>query len=281
MRCCAPVPISSVIDDNGGRMSTTLEPREVEKPFWKRWLRMTWQLLVRSPLRFGILIALLGALDASAVNLAHGHAVPKIWVARLGMLLLPALFAIVSAIARGADDAAQTWRVLRAFVQGQFWVKAFVAGAALVAFNWVTLYAAALFSDASEKALYSQESGALLTSFAAQTLLLNWVLGICYAPLMVFWPELSFSEIRKLSQSASKVNDWAHIGYFLCTVILAGFPLTLIPSYGMTEAALLVFLGILSYVAYRDIFERRDENLPVTAASTANRALPRNAHAEG
>jgi hypothetical protein len=42
-----------------------------------------------------------------------------------------------------------------------------------------------------------------------------------------------------------------------------------IPSYGMTEAALLVFMGVLSYVAYRDIFERRDENFPAKAAIRA------------
>ncbi len=35
-----------------------------------------------------------------------------------------------------------------------------------------------------------------------------------------------------------------------------------IPAYGMTTAAFLVFFGVLNYVAYRDIFERRGENLP-------------------
>jgi hypothetical protein len=30
----------------------------------------------------------------------------------------------------------------------------------------------------------------------------------------------------------------------------------------MTTAAFLVFFGVLNYVAYRDMFERRDENLP-------------------
>ena len=250
-------------------MSAVLEPREVERPFWKRWLRMSWQLLARSPIRFGLLIALLGWIDTSAVNLAYGHVIPKLWVSRLGMMLLPALFALISAAARGADDHQQTWIVLRALLRLQFWVKAVVAGASLLAFEWVTRHALLRFPDPSVKAVYSHEPGALLTSFAAQTFLLVWVLGICYAPLMVFWPELSFQETRKLSQSASGMNNPSHIIYLICGVMLVGFPLTLIPAYGMTEAATLVFVGILSYVAYRDIFERRDENLPASVTRTA------------
>ncbi len=254
-------------------MSATLEPREVERPFWKRWLKMSWQLLARSPVRFGLLVALLGWVDTTAVNLSYGHVIPRIWIARLGMMLLPVLFALISAAARGADDPRQTWTVLRALLRLQFWVKAFVAGAALVAFEWVTHHALLFVPDPAAKAVYSQESGALLSSFGAQTCLLVWVLGICYAPLMVFWPELSFQEARKLSQSASDMNNPSHILLLICAVMLVGFPLTLIPSYGMTEAAMLVFMGILGYVAYRDIFERRDENLPAIASAGAVLAI--------
>lgn len=248
-------------------MSATLEPRQVEKQFWKRWLRMSWQLLVRSPVRFGVVVALLGAVDTCAVNLAYGFVIPRLWVERLGMLLLPALFAIVCGVARGADEAGQPWGVLREFVHLRFWVKSLVAGAALVVFDWVVFHALLFSPDPSAHALYSQKPGALLTSFLSKAILVNWVLGICYAPLTVFWPELSFVETQKLSQSASSVNNTWLIARFIIAVMLAGIPLTLIPSYGITEAALLVFLGILSYVAYRDIFERRDENLPVKVAA--------------
>jgi hypothetical protein len=249
-------------------MTATLEPREVEKPLWKRWLRMSWQLFVRSPVRFGILVALLGWADTSAVNHSHGFVIPRIWVARLGMLLLPALFAIVSAVARGADDVGQTWVVLRVFVHLRFWVKALVAGAALVAFEWLVFHALLFVPDPFAKTMYSQKPGALLASFAAQTIFINWVLGICYAPLMVFWSELSFTETRKLSLSAAKVNNnKLQITNLIVVLVLVSIPLELIPSYGMTEAAMLVFIGILSYVAYRDIFERRDENFPAKVAT--------------
>ncbi len=250
-------------------MSAVLEPREVEKPFWKRWLRMSWQLLARSPVRFGILIALLGWADTAAVNISYGIVIPRIWVERLGMLLLPAFFAVVCAVARGADDARHTWSALRGFADWRFWAKALAGGLALVLFEWVVFHALLLVPDPSAKAVYSHESGALLTSFASKTILVNWVLGLCYAPLIVFCPELAFVEAQKLARSAATVNDRSKFTYLTCAVMLVGLPLTLIPSYGMTEAAVLVFMGILSYVAYRDIFERRDENLPAQVATPA------------
>jgi hypothetical protein len=264
-------------------MSAILEPREVEKPFWKRWLRMSWQLFIRSPIRFGILIAALGWGDTSAVNFSPGFIIPKIWTERLGMLLLPALFAIICGVARGADDDRQTWSVLRKLIDFRFWGKALVGGLAVALFQWVVewivFHTLLLFPDPSANEHYSHESGALLTTIASKVFLVNWVLGICYAPLSVFWPELSFVETRKLSQSAATVNDKGRITYLLCGVVLSGFPLTLIPSYGMTEAALLVFLGILSYVAYRDIFERRDENLPATGSTRTAVPAPFNVRA--
>jgi len=55
-------------------------------------------------------------------------------------------------------------------------------------------------------------------------------------------------------------------------MLFIAVPLSLIPSYGMTEAAWLVFMGILNYVAYRDIFERRDQNLPATARAALGAA---------
>jgi hypothetical protein len=40
-----------------------------------------------------------------------------------------------------------------------------------------------------------------------------------------------------------------------------------VPFYGMTLAAWIVFIGVLNYVAYRDIFQRRSANLPQTIAA--------------
>src|ERR1700722_18634552 len=155
-------------------MSTVLEPREVDKPFWKRWLRMTWQLFVRSPVRFGILIALLGWLDTSTVKVTDGFVIPKIWIRYSGMLLLPLLFAFISAVARGADDAAQTWKTFYVFARVRIWVNALGAGAALVALDVVIIYIMEGFLGSfSTYDKYSHSPGALLTSFAAQTTLVS------------------------------------------------------------------------------------------------------------
>ncbi len=72
-------------------------------------------LFLRSPIRFGILIALLGSLDTTAVHLAQGYVVEKIWVDRLGTLALPLLWVLVSALARGADDRRVSMEALSNF----------------------------------------------------------------------------------------------------------------------------------------------------------------------
>ncbi len=242
----------------------------MEKPFAKRWLRTTLQLFVRSPIRFSILIALLGWLDASTVKMTDGFVIPKIWIMRLGMLLLPLLFAFISAVARGADDAAQTWKTFRVFAGARIWLGTLGAGAALVAFQFVITYVVEGFLGSfSTYQKYSHTPGALLESFAGQAFMVSQFVGLCYAPLLVFWPELSPKEARRLSHTAMDVNNPRQMLNVVLIMLCIAVPATLIPSYGMTAAAWLVFMGILNYVAYRDIFERRDENLPKKAPAAA------------
>src|ERR1700733_2242542 len=178
-------------------MGAFLEPREVAKPFAKRWLRTTLQLFVRSPIRFSILVALLGWLDASTVKITDGFVIPKIWIQRAGMLLLPLLFTVISAVARGADDTAQTWKTFYVFGRVRIWVGALGAGAALVAFQIVVVYIMEAFLGSfGDYQKYSHSPGDVVTSFAAQTMLVSQALGLCYAPLLVFWPDLSPKEAR-------------------------------------------------------------------------------------
>jgi hypothetical protein len=247
-----------------------MEPRQVEKPFVKRWLRMTWQLFLRSPLRFGILIALFGWVDYSAVKVADGLVFPRIWLTRSGMLLLPLLWVVVGAVAKGADDSGQTWTALRELTQVRLWKKALIPGALLIAWGLaVFLILEAFFGTPASPQVQAplREPGMLLQTVAAQSWLIASVFGICYAPLLVSWPQLSFKETEKLSRSASAINGSSQINWLIVGVLGVGAPLELLPTYGLGDAALIVFMGTLNYVAYRDIFERRDENLPVMVAS--------------
>jgi hypothetical protein len=247
-----------------------MEPRQVEKPFVKRWLRMTWQLFIRSPIRFGILIALFGWVDYSAVKVADGLVLPRIWVTRCGMLLLPLLWVLVGAVAKGADDNGQTWSALRELTQIRLWKKALIPGAVLIAWSvGVLIILEAFFgtpaSPQGQAPLH--EPGMLLQTVAAQSWVVASVFGICYAPLLVFWPQLSYKETEKLSRSASAINGSSQINWLIIGILCVGAPLVLLPTYGVGDVALIVFTGTLNYVAYRDIFERRDENLPVSVAS--------------
>jgi hypothetical protein len=149
-------------------MSLTLSPREVEKPFGVRWLRMTWQLVLRSPMRFSVVILILGGVDTVVVHLLEEARATRTLLTNLGM-------------------------------------GALAVGVGLVALNsavWL------LFSGAGKRD-YQMLPGRML--------------------------------------------------------VVAGVLQAFVPAYGMTMAAWLVFAGVLNYVAYRDIFERRSSPLPTPA----------------
>jgi hypothetical protein len=248
-------------------MSTLLEPREVERPFGLRWLKTALQLVVRCPLRFGLLVALLAWLDSSVQSLADGVVIRKLWVNWAALLVLPLLYTFVSAIARGADDSRQTWQAFRAFLGRRLWAGALGAGALMVATQAVVLWL--MQAEAYPASKYRNESGQFLASFEAQTCVVCMDLGLCFFPLLVLAPSLSASELRRLSRSAQAINGPKEFFRLLFIVVLPTAALNLVPSYGIGEAVWLVFMGTVSYVAYRDIFERRSGNVPM-----AEKAMP-------
>jgi hypothetical protein len=254
-----------------GTMSDCLEPREVEKPFIGRWLRVTLQLLVRSPIRFGVVIALLGCLDRAAVDAASGYVLDKEWVDRLGRVLLPIVWLLVSAIARGADDASQTWTALASFATRRVWKAAVIIGVELAVLSWVIAW---LFGGMGrllshpKPTGYLRQPGQFLDSIELSVTLFSVALGLCYFPLVLLWAEVSRKEALWLAKKASDINGRILIPCFIGVLAICADSLArVVPAYGMTTAFFLVFLGTLNYVAYRDIFERRSENLPRRVAS--------------
>jgi hypothetical protein len=251
-------------------VSTQLEPHEVDKPYLRRWLRDTAELFIRSPLRFGLLIAALGWLDTSAVNMT-GLVIEKQWVQRFGMVLLPVVWTAVSAVARGADDASQTWAAVRSLARRTVWSGALTVGAVIAGLNWIvswSLGGLVHLMVPARPAPYLHRPGELLESTGVNAVLVVAFVGLCYFPLLVLIPDISSSIARDLSSRASSLNDRVTMFLFVgTTALIADWLASVAPAYGMTMAATIVFLGVFNYVAYRDIFERRSGNLPKAAVS--------------
>jgi hypothetical protein len=245
-------------------MSATFEPREVEKPFRMRWLRMTLQLMLRSPVRFSIAILLLGCLDNSAVSLFAGVRVAGTWLTRLGMLMLPSVWVFIAALARGADNPSQTWKAFAGFARLKVWMGVLAIGAGLVALEWTVRL---LLGNPASRG-HQVNPGRFLEFTGAQAWMVYAAVDICFFPLLLFEPELSLREARQLSKNASNINGWRIISGLMAAMLAVAVIIQLsVPAYGMTSAAWIVFMGVLNYVAYRDIFERRSANWPAVVTA--------------
>jgi Kef-type K+ transport system membrane component KefB len=261
-------------------MNGTLEPREVDKPFARRWLRTTLLLLLRSPFRFGLLIALLGCLDTSAVNLAKGYVVQKLCVDRLGNVMLPLLWVLVSAVARGADDPRLTWQALAQLRRRRVWIGALVPGVGVALANSIIYVSLGASRHSSHSQSYLLNQGQLLDSVESSVMLISIIIGICYFPLLVFVPDVSALHAGYLSRKATDMNGWNVITLLILILVLGAIALSTLPSYGMTTAAFLVFIGALNYVAYREIFEGRlSPELPAQTPSRSSVPLAQTAGA--
>jgi hypothetical protein len=234
---------------------------------------------LRSPIRFSILIVALGCLDTTAVNLAQGYVVEKTWVDRLGTLALPFLWVLVSAVARGADDPRSSMDALSQLRRKPVWVGALGAGlitATLegiigLAFHGVRTGLLGL----PRSSPYLQNQGQFLDSIEASVLMITGFAGLCYFPLLVLAPDISPRDATQLSRKAEEMNGSIALILLIGALVLTAAALaSAMPAYGMTTAACLVFIGVLNYVAYRDIFERRSGNLPKQAAETKRAADP-------
>jgi hypothetical protein len=243
-------------------MSIPLQPRKVERPFLTRWLRTTFQLMFRSPLRFGMVIAVLGMVDTSVVTGAKGSVLEKEWIQYFGQVALPLLWVLVTAVSRGADDSRLTWTAFAHLLRKQVWLGAFGVGISVALLTWTINKMGALLVKA-DAGVELQRSGQVIESLAASVAILYVFVGLCYFPLLVLVPDASLGGAKNLSRQAADLNDWTTMFVVVTSVGLIADTLSaVIPAYGMTSAAILVFMGVLNYVAYRDIFEGRSDHHP-------------------
>lgn len=251
-------------------MSETLEPRIVDKPFARRWLVTTLALIGRAPLRFGCLIALLGLLDTGVEALFQGYSMSRVWGDRLGALALPLLWLLTAAVARGADKPSLTRESLISAFRRESLLRALRAGAlyaiAIHLFDsWHSAGSSGAAHHPGAAPVYLSVPGDFVDSVAANVAFFCMALGPCYFPLLAFVPG---AEAYLLSRRASRMNGDLLIDFLIAVLVLTGLGITsMVPLFGMTNAAFLVFMGVFNYVVYRDIFERRAQNAPLPALS--------------
>jgi hypothetical protein len=158
------------------------------------------------------------------------------------------------------------------------WFGELSTGATIVILQWLVklMFEGLVPAKARSPEVYLQHPGQFIESIAANVLITCIFVGLCYFPLLVLGPELSPRDARYLSKKASQINGELVTWIFVSIVAVgANAVASVAPAYGMTAAAFLVFLGVFNFVAYRDIFERRDANLPkAVAAAPLAQAAP-------
>jgi hypothetical protein len=232
----------------------------------------------RAPLRFGLLILVLGLLDSAVEALLAGYTPSERWSNSLGMLILPFFWLLVAAIARGADNPLEAREALvRAFRSealkrvGSFGLAYATAYLLLHAF-WDKPESAARHPG-SGAADYLSTPGHFIDSIAVYVGFYSIFRGLCYFPLMAWVPGVG-DHAPRLSRRANELNGTLLIDFLVIVLVVpAAWLAQALPAFGMTNAAFLVFMGTLNYIVYRDIFERRANNLPVTKAVSESLAI--------
>lgn len=241
-------------------MAANFEPRAVERPYLKRWLLAASQLMLRAPLRFGAICLVLILGDHYAQDWLKGITLKNYEVDRLSMLAMPVVWALVAALSRSVD-VGEFSRTFGGLLRSRVWLGALALGVFLIVCN-------ELVKVSTDMVLWSQTPGRILHTVAFATGPAYIWFGGCFLPLLVYQPSLSVRRAYRLSDRAFSLNHVKFLGLPLDGLLIinlcVGLALSVIPEVG---AVLWVVLsGVLNYIAYRDIFERRADNLPQKAA---------------
>ena len=201
----------------------TLEPRAVERPFHWRWLKAASLLMLKFPIRFGALIATLSFVDVTVAKHLQGYTLPKALYRWIGVAVLPVIWTLVATVAKGTEHPGKGWSSLLDFVRNRIWYRALLPG------------------------------------------LLYFAIGICLSTVfqdfsnddLELSPEFSGWKLHLLSHKATRLNDCLTFWVLLVSTSCIADVIEHFLSYGIAEAAGLVYSGVVGYVAYKDIFERQ------------------------
>lgn len=231
-------------------MSETLEPRKVERPFLGRWVVTALALLLRSPVSFGAAVALLAIFSLLGTGMVPARLIDAGWTLVAGSLLLPLFWVVLSLLARRSDRAVGRSELLQHASSRSVWGGGLLPGCLLASAGWLlhwTLWASPFVAN-------------FIGSYTWNCLLLIAPLGVCYFPLMALAPGLTVLEACQLSQKASRLNgEWIIVLFVAALSLTADAFARASPGGDIISAAILVFIAVFNYVAYRDIFERRTD----------------------
>lgn len=231
-------------------MSETLEPRKVEKPFLERWVLTTLALLLRSPVSFGAAVALVAISDLFCTEIVPTAFIDAGWTLVVGSLLLPSFWIFLSLLSRRSDRGFGRSELLQHAASRSVWGGGLLPGCLLAGAGWLLHWAlpgSRLLAD-------------FVGSYTWNCLLLIAPLGVCYFPLMALAPGLGVVDACQLSKKASRLNsEWVIVLFITALSLTADAFARAGPVGDIVSAAILVFIGVFNYVAYRDIFERRTD----------------------
>lgn len=231
-------------------MSETLEPRKVEKPFLGRWLMTALALLVRSPASFGAAVALLAISGLLGTEIVPARLIDAGWTLVVGSLLLPLFWVVLSLLSRRSDRAFGRSELQQHAASRSAWGGGLLPGCVLASAGWLLHWAL------SGSPVLADFIGSCTWNCA----LLVGPLGVCYFPLMALVPGLTVLDACQLSKKASRLNgEWMIVLFVVALSLTADGFARAGPVGDIVSAAIVVFIGVFNYVAYRDIFERRTD----------------------
>jgi hypothetical protein len=231
-------------------MSDTLEPRKVEKPFLGRWVLTTLALLVRSPVSFGAAIALVATADLLGTEMVPAPLLEAGWTLVVGSLLLPFFWVVLSLLSRRSDRNLARSELLQHAASRSVWGGGLLPGCLLASVGWLLHWALSGSPFLAD----------FIGSYTWNCLLLVAPLGVCYFPLIALASSLTIRDACQLSKNASRLNgEWVIVLFVAALSLTADGFARAGPAGDIVSAAILVFIGVFNYVAYRDIFERRTD----------------------
>jgi hypothetical protein len=199
---------------------------------------------------FGAAVALCAISGLLGTEIVPARLIDAGWTLVVGSLLLPLFWIVLSLLSRRSDRAFGRSELLQHAACRNAWGGGLLPGCLLASVGWLLHWALS----------GSPVMADFIGSYIWNCVLLVAPLGVCYFPLMALAPGLTILDARQLSRNASRLNgEWIIVLFVAALSLTADGFARAGPAGNIVSAAIIVFIGVFNYVAYRDIFERRTD----------------------